>query len=208
MHNLPFDTINIDANEVDTLNEVYLAIKTKFDIALTDVIDKELKYFDLFNNVNLNVSVGAAFLISAKASNCYLAFIKRQYKFVGPRDHGGPNYCKYEVWGFITSKKDYGRVLIRRETFTDKILGLVHPVELKFEDDKAFNEKYYVVTNDDEKAALAISRNFRSVMTDINDNDIVIEIINHSLMIRSHVSLNPEDVVYLAELTLKIGACC
>jgi hypothetical protein len=76
---------------------------------------------------------------------------------------------------------------------------------MKFEDDKPFDHKFYVVTNDDQKAHLAMNWNFRNAVMDMGDN-MVLETEGKSLIVGSHSNINLEQTIQLAEFASKIAA--
>lgn len=206
VENLPFETIKLDSGEVQTLEETYAALTSKFDISLPDDVNISINIFDVFT-YNHDANIGGILQINHPANNCYLLFIRIHYYYNSYRYGGEPvDYYKYQLWGMVKLKKDFGRVLIRRETFRDKILGLIHPVELEFKDDKAFNNKFYVVTNDEDKALDAMNWNFRNAIMNINDADIMMETVNDILIVGNNKWLNAEEAVQLAEITLKLAS--
>ncbi|MHB8205789.1 hypothetical protein [Mucilaginibacter sp.] len=115
------------------------------------------------------------------------------------------DWYKYTVWAYINQTKDFGRVLIRHETFNDRLVALLHPCEMKFEDDKPFDHKFYVVTNDDPKAHLAMNWNFRNAVMDMSDN-MILETEGKSLIIGYNGVLETEQTIQLAEFASKIAA--
>jgi len=202
MKNLPFDTINLAADDVQALEDSYNALKAKFNISLPDS-HTHLNKFELFNN-EPEATVSGTFLIDYPAMACYLNFVKIHYNYSVGRSRVS-NY-KCQAWAFVTLKRDFGRILIRRETFTDKMLEIVHHTELKFKDDKQFSDKFYVITNDEAKATAAMTPDFRTAVMNIRDTDFVIETIGDTLVIRNNQPINPQDIVYLAEFASKIAA--
>ncbi len=106
---------------------------------------------------------------------------------------------EYHTWALAYLKHDFGRVMIRRETLTDKIIELIHPVELDFEADKAFSDTFYVLVNDRDKATSAIDRNFRNAVMDIRHEDFIIEIVEHTLIIGNQQPISPEKALYMAD---------
>jgi len=209
MHNFPFDTVDLDAGEVQALEDTYKALKTKFTISLPSEIDQHINKFEPFNNTP-GARLGGTLLVNQPAINCYLNFVKNRfsYSYGGRGGKGGQDfiYDKYQAWAFVTLSRHFRRVLIRRETFADKILGIVHPIELKFKDDKVFSEHFYVVTNDNEKATTAIAPDFRGIIVDMMYKDFVIETINNTLVIRNNQPIDTEEVVYMTEFATKIAA--
>jgi hypothetical protein len=98
--------------------------------------------------------------------------------------------------------------MIRPETLTDKIIELIHPIELDFAEDKAFSDTFYVLISDHQKAIAGIDRNFRNAVMDIRENDFVIEIVNHTLLIGNRKPIAPERAVYLAEFVMRVCSLC
>ncbi|MDB5007892.1 MAG: hypothetical protein JWQ84_2163 [Mucilaginibacter sp.] len=208
MKSFPFDTINLEADEVQALEDTYRALKAKFNIGIPDNTDHFLNKFELFNN-NPETKLGGTLFINYPQINCYLNFVKSSYSYSsgGRGGNGGQNfeYDKYQIWAFVTLNKDFGRVLIRPETFADRILEIFHPTELKFPEDKLFSGNFYVVANDPEKAEASITSDFRNVIIDMMYKDFVIEIINQTLVIRTNQPVNAEETVHLAEFASKIS---
>jgi hypothetical protein len=209
MHNLPFDTVDLDADEVQTLEDTYKSLKEKFSTASPGTADVYLNKFELFNN-NPEASVGGTLFINYPATNCYLNFVKSSfsYSYGGRGGNGGQSfvYDKYQVWAFVNLKRDCDRILIRKETFADRLLEIIHPIELKFKEDRIFSDNFYVVANDVEKATTLLTSDFRKIMTEMMYKDFVIEIINKTLVIRNNQPINPDQVIHLAEIACKIAS--
>jgi hypothetical protein len=99
-------------------------------------------------------------------------------------------------------------VVIRRETLTDKLLELIHPHELDFEEDKPFSDTFYVVVNDYNKATTGMTRDFRNAVMDIRDNDFMIEIVDHTLLIGNYDPIIPEKSLHIAEFVERVAEAC
>jgi hypothetical protein len=208
MEKLPFDTINIDAGEVQALVDTYAALKAKFTIGLPGNAQHFINKFELFNN-GPGAKIGGTLFINYPETNCYLNFIKTSYSYSagGRGGKGGQSfvYDKYQVWAFVTLNRDFGRVLIRPETFTDRVLEIFHPTELKFKEDKVFSENFYVLSNDQEKAEAAMKADFRDIIKDMMYKNFSIEIINQVLVVRDNQPINQDDIVGLAEFASKLS---
>jgi hypothetical protein len=208
MERLPFDTTSLDADEVQTLEDTYHVLKSKFNIGLPADADHDINKFELFNS-NPGAKIGGTLFINPPKTNCYLNFVKSSYSYSygGRGDKGGQSiaYDKYQVWAFVTLDRDFGRVLIRPETFTDRILEIFHPTELKFQEDKVFNENFYVLTNEPEKAKAAMTSDFRDIVKDMMYKNFSIETINQTLVIRDNQPIDPEETVNLAEFARKLS---
>jgi hypothetical protein len=207
MEDIPFETVGLVADDVRALEHTYNTLKEKFNIGLPCSVKLHAKNFDLLDDPNL--AIESILPLPHPSNNCYLAFA-RAHIYYNPRRGAGEiiDCYRYKVWGVITSKKDYGRTLIRRETFADRIVGLIHPVELTFKDDKVFDHRYYVVSNNPDKALPAMDWNFRNAVIDIIDEDIVIEMAENTLILGNNGWLDPEQAIKLAEAALKLAPNC
>lgn len=207
MSNLPFDTVGIDAEEVLALEKTYDLLKKKFNITLPGKVDTPINKFELFNN-NPNASIGGSFIINSPKNTSCLTFIKSHFSVsAGGRGGGSINadYDKYQVWAFVTLSKNFGRVLIRKKTFTDGLLEIVNHVELKIAGDEQFNSKYHVVANDKDKAIEGLTPELRAVIMGIKNQELIIEIVNNTLVIGNNEPINPELIVYLVEVANDIA---
>jgi len=199
LHNLPIETIDIDGDEIQVIEDIYKALNEKFNITFPDNFTIDTGQFDSFNHYP-EASIGAVWQVN----RCYLTFIKIHYIF-RVRAATNSDYYRYQLWAFVKLKNDFGRIVIRHESFTDKVLELINPVELDFEDDKAFSSIFYVVTNDKEKAMLAMTWNFRNALMDMQD-DWIIEIVNNNLLIYNNSCIDTRDALALTEFAGKIAA--
>jgi hypothetical protein len=204
---VPFDTVGLSVSDFDDLYQTYNTLKAKFNIQPTGNIDFHLDDFEAFRLYKDNVLRGS-FVIKGAKTDCYVLFMETNY-FVGNSKIGDRYDKVQQAWAIAYVKQDFGRVLIRRETLTDKIIELVHPVEIDFADDKPFSDTFYVLANDSTKAVTAINRSFRNTVMDIRADDFIIEVIEHSLLIGNRETLSPEKTVHLAEFIERVAnQCC
>ena len=203
---VPFDTVGLTASQFDDFYQTYNVLKEKFNIQPTGNINFNLGDFESFKFYT-DVKIRRSFVIKRAKNDCYILFVEVHYKTMG----GKSNYTyhqDYQTWAISYLKQDFGRVLIRRETLADKIVELVHPVEIDFAEDKAFSDTFYVLANDHQKAITGINRNFRNAVMDIRSDDFVIEINEYSLIIGNRNTLSPEKTVHLAEFIERIANLC
>ena len=207
MNNLPFNITGLCAEEIERLHETYKALKEKFSIQFTGHIDFHLEQFEVFKSYP-NVIIRDCYVIKRDNNNdAYILFIETYSQTVG--ENGAiTNHCEYQTWALAYLKNDFGRVMIRRETLTDKIKELIHPIELDFEEDKAFSDTFYVLINDHKKAVNAINRNFRNVVMDIREDDFAIEIVEHTLIIGNKKPITYEKAIYLADFVVRLASLC
>jgi len=207
--NYSFDTVGLTSDQVDLYQETLETLKAVFRVETTGEIDFHLPDFEVFRNC-LDVSLRGSFVIKNARTDCYILFVE-----VHKIDRGtyraaklSSDHYEYQTWALAYLKKDFGRVLIRPETLADKIIELVHPVELDFEEDKAFSDTWYVLINDRWKAEAAMDRNFRNAVMDVRHDHVVIEIIDHTLIIGHGRPASPDASLQLAEFVVRLCANC
>ena len=207
MDNLPFNAIGLCTDDIDRFHDTYKALKERLNIQFTGTIDFHLNNFELFKNY-VDVSLRNSYVIKQENDNdCYILFVSAHYKH---SDHKGVISDVYDcqTWALAYLKHDFGRVLIKRETLADKIKELIHPVELDFAEDRAFSDTFYVLINDRKKAVAGMDRNFRNAVMDIRDDDFVIEIVEHTLIIGNKKPISAERAVHLAEFVARLCSTC
>jgi hypothetical protein len=204
--NYPFDTTGLSADEIDRFQDSYETLKSKFTIDIPGHINFHLEQFEVFKGY-LGINPRGSYVIKHLNNNSYIFFIENNFKSTPIKGRVEDCY-ECQTWALAYLKHDFGRVLIRRETLADKIIELVHPVELDFKEDKAFSDTFYVLVNDHQKALAAITRNFRNAVMDIREDDFIIEIVDHTLIIGSRKPVSPERAVYLAEFVARVSTMC
>jgi hypothetical protein len=204
LKNLPFDTIDTDAEDIQALEDIYSSLKEKFSVGLPIEIDIQLNQFEVFSN-NPGANIGGTLLIDHPEMGCYLLFVKVPTHIQNGR---GPsiNYYKYQIWAYATLRTDFGRVIIKRETFIERLLNAIHPVELKFAEDLGFNKNFNVIANDPQKALNAMTPEFRNAVKGIKLKNFIIEIVNSSLLIGSIDLISSQQTVELSLIASNLSA--
>ncbi|MBS1522588.1 MAG: hypothetical protein JST50_16435 [Bacteroidetes bacterium] len=204
----PFDTVGLGSETIDTFDDTYKLLKSKFRIEPTGDINFHMEDFEAFKDCK-DVNVKGSYVIKNARTDCYVLFVEiHKVKRSGTNLPHLYDYYEYQSWALAYLKKDCGRAFIRPETLADKLIELVHPVELDFHDDKAFSDTFYVLVNDRYKAESAMNRDFRNVVMDMRHEDVVIEIVNHTLIIGHHKPIMPETTLKLAEFVVRLASNC
>jgi hypothetical protein len=206
MNNYPFDTIGLSTEVIDSYQDTYDLIKTKLSIAPTGHINFQLEQFEVFKSY-VDTNLRGSFVIKHLDNSSYILFIEN-HQITAPLNSRTVDYTECQIWALAYLKKDFGRVLIRRETLADKIIELVHPVELDFKEDMPFSDTFYVLVNDHQKAVAAIDRNFRNAVMDIREDDFIIEIVNHTLIIGNRKPVSADKAIHLAEFVARVASMC
>lgn len=101
-----------------------------------------------------------------------------------------------ELIGLTSINCDPGHVFIRPETFGDKIVELVYPVEIDFPEDKEFSSKYYVICED--KNRLRSNIDLKILRAIKQYDDLHIEILNKFLFARTLKPVNQKSIDTIA----------
>lgn len=206
MNEYPFDTVSLSGSVIDHYDEIYHTLKSEFNIQFTGDINFQLEEFEIFRRYT-DVNIKGSYVIKTDNNNdCYILFVEAHGRL--PLKHGMEDIYQYQTWAVAFLKCDFGRVLIRRETLADKIIELVHPIELDFPEDKPFSDTFYVLVNDRDKASRAFNRNLRNAVMDIREDNFIIEIFEHTLLIGHTDLISAEKAIYLAQFVARIASMC
>lgn len=189
-----FNTGNIE----QTLN----ALRQDHVIEATGYINFHLDDFDAFKECD-DISVNASYVIKNAEDNCYLLLTETCTKNTSSKGIVTEQRDQ-QVWALAYLKHDLGKVKIRPETLRDKLIELLFPIELDFQEDKIFSDSFYVLVSDGPKAIAGINRAFRNAVMDIREDDFIIEINGHTLIIGSRKPIEPERAVYLADFVVRL----
>jgi len=202
MINLPIELSLLSGADVQILEDTYSALRAKFNIGLECNLHFDINKFEL--TANPDTKIGGMISVNSTAP-FHLVFMRKLYRASEAKGGIEREWYKYSVCAVIDLKTDFGRILIRRETFNDRLVALLHPCEMKFPDDKPFEHKFYVVTNDDTKAHLAMNWNFRNAVMEMGDN-LMLETDNKTLIISDQMTVDVNQTVQLVEFANKIAA--
>jgi hypothetical protein len=201
MEPLLFPTTNLSESDVQSISGIYHALKKTWPVTFATGFNRDIKQFDSFGNREIG-SLGPVICLNKNSTPAYLTFIQFNYKlqtsFRGTMRDPDASYTEGQTWGMIFLKEDYGHVLIRPERMADRICELISHQELNFEDDKEFNRKFHVLTNDEAKARSGLTPHFRDCLRDIQVKDFVIEIMGNSLIMGDNKIIQQETAITMA----------
>jgi hypothetical protein len=205
MNKLSFDTTGLAAVDIHAFDATCDALKNNFRVDVPGYIDFQLEQFEIFNHYK-DLNIRDAYAIKhTGADNSYMLFLEMSPNITSTKAES-KHHCIYQPWALTYLKHDFGRVFIRTETLIDKIREIVFPIELDFKEDKPFSDRFYVLTDDRDKAASGMTQAFRDTMMLIKETDFVLEIFEHTLIIGNHKPIAPEHACYLAEFVARLAA--
>ena len=198
-----FDTAGLEAGYVESFDATCKALKQKHHIEVPGYINFQLDQFEVLKHCS-EINTRNAYAIKDTGRDSYMLFLELCNNTIEKGEFHHHN--QYQPWALTYLKHNFGRVIIRTETFVDKLKELLLPLELDFKEDRPFSKRFYVLTDDKNKAANAMTQPFRDAVMSIKETDFIIEIFEHTLIIGNRKPILPEHACYLAEFVTKVAA--
>jgi hypothetical protein len=183
-------------DEQTTLNQSLQGIQQHYPVEPADLPDFSHFKFELLKHYTnfLNRQT-----IRISNTNTYVSFVEVEYRV--PKTKYGSGLAKdFQFYVFCFLNERYGHTLIKRETVSDKLNELFVPVEIDFEDDPTFSKKFYVLTKEKDKAIKIINSQFRLEVCKLTQDEILIEILDNTIVITNKKTVNADDVLELVGL--------
>jgi hypothetical protein len=204
MNKLSFDTTGLAAVDIHAFEATCDALKNNFRVDVPGYIDFQLEQFEIFNHYK-DLNIRDAYAIKHAGADSYMLYLEMKPNITSTKAEL-KRHCHYQPWALTYLKHDFGRVFIRTETLIDKIREIIFPIELDFKEDKPFSNRFYVLTDDKEKAHEGMTQEFRDAMMLIKETDFVLEIFEHTLIVGNRKPIAPEHACYLAEFVARLVA--
>lgn len=195
-------TTDITGSHNENFSDTYQLLRQEFAIEPTGYIDFQLNNLEVFKQCSA-VELHSSYVIETGRDRCYILFVETCTKSQGA-DGRITEHRELQTWALAYLKHNFGRVKIRRETFTDKLFELMFPLEVDFNEDKTFSNAFYVLADDKSKAINGITRDFRNAVMDIREDDFVIEIADHTLIIGNRKPISGQKAIHLAEFVVRL----
>jgi len=196
----PFNNFDMRIDDAQRLFDIYTKLKKTYSIEVDNEFNLPFASFETFRSNGLN-SEEAVFKISSGFQPFFLCFPEMRFWLSNSR---APD-IEFQFWGYYKLKEDYGHILIRTETILDKIHELINPIELDFEDDKTFSQRFFVLTNNKFKAQLRINNTLRDIIKQIPLSEIIIEIKGNDLLVGDKKAITEEQVLIFTEFLYNLS---
>ncbi|WP_374948317.1 hypothetical protein [Mucilaginibacter sp.] len=203
MNKLSFNATGLADVDITAFDATCNHLRENYRVDVPGYIDFQLEQFEVFNHYR-NLNTRDAFAIKHTGADSYMLFLE-----MNPNSKSSKaelkHHQQYQPWALTYLKHNFGRVFIRTETLLDKIREMVFPIELDFKEDKPFSDRFYVLTDDKDKAHAGMTQQFRDAMMLIREIDFVVEIFEHTLIIGNRKPVAPEHACYLAEFVSRLA---
>lgn len=154
----------IENSEIEM--DYFELIKNLYQIK--EVSKADLSAFDIVNQYYGN-RVLQTFEISNGQNVVHISLVQYSVKYYehsyvpgSDKDTSSYFFVSYKL------KNDFGRILIRPETFSDKLAELFNPIELDFDENRKFSSAYYVVSTDNNLARKVLKRPLFDFVEDLD----------------------------------------
>ncbi|HNU89573.1 MAG TPA: hypothetical protein PKJ94_14835 [Ferruginibacter sp.] len=204
MNVFPYSGYDIGESDINAIIEIHDKLKLTYFAEFDRDFTFNYKELELFKANSIN-DLGPVICIKNSFRSFHLAFIEISYRVGAGSRYSPGTHTEYQTWGITSLKNAYGHILIKPETFLDKIHELINSVELDFEDDREFSKKFYVVTDDPLKARLQLNQTFRDHIMNIQAKEFFIEIIGNKLIIGNKKVIEPSSAIVFTEFMNKIS---
>jgi hypothetical protein len=183
-------------DEESLLNETISEIKKVYDIEPVDLPRFTPARFELlkyYTNILNRKTVRIA------GSNTYISFVEVEFP-VDSNKYGTILRKDFQFYMFTFLSGSFGHILIRKETFEDKICELFSHIELDFKEDKPFSKRFYVLANEKEKAIRLLNKKFREAILKVGEEDVLIEVAEDKVLITNKKTVEVRSAVKLLAL--------
>ncbi len=202
MDKLPFETSGLKDNEIELLQDTYNLLESMYPIRYDKDYTYNLKDLEILSDYK-RADIFAPFNLGSDNS-AYITFTESEYTFRGSAKGGDMEAIEYQTWAIAPLTKNYGHIIIRPETFIDKIQNFFQHQKVDFSNDQAFNRRFFVLAKDKEMALLDLSNSFRELLLNFELKDFIIEILNNRLIIGNKMEMEPKQACYFAEFVRNV----
>jgi len=203
--NRPFATGNLSREEIKLVTSIYQELGyTYTDVAFDPNYHPPLTSFESVNAFYTDVRSGPAIRLPSTRSATYLYYPQLTYPGLSTK-YGSYSHQDRQTWGVTLLSRPYGHLLIRPETMLDKVRELLHHAELDFTEDAAFSRRFYVLSNEEEKARHFLDSAIRRAILDLALTDFTIEIIDKLLLIGDYKKATVNTALEIAGFLEAVG---
>jgi hypothetical protein len=202
MSQQPFSTEGLNQDEIEVFSDTYITLRSFCDARFLEEITLDIN-LDNFECLNEYDRFGITELIQV-GENAYIAITDVNYTFAGNKG-ARHSVNQYEAWGVAALHNNFGHVFIKPEGFKEKLIELIKPMELDFEEDPAFSKRFYVLAKDQQKAIRHINPSFRTALLNAGLKNFALEIHQNMLLIGNNKYLNPADAENFARFVQKVA---
>ncbi|MCU7613811.1 hypothetical protein N0B16_05110 [Chryseobacterium sp. GMJ5] len=158
--------------------KVYDRLCEIYKISIIDVKDTPLSRFKPIVE-NQDFIPHISYLVQSESSSFYLYIITRIVRYNSKYGSTSKEYLK--VWGLKELGEDFGDIVIRKETFSDKITEIFKNFDIDFKNDRDFSKTFYVLCKNETETKKFLNKSTRQLLKSFPDKDFQLEVKNNVL---------------------------
>lgn len=197
------DTYGLRDEDVLLFDNFYNELNARFKTEIVDDLDIPFEKFELFRSYH-HVGHQQSVKINDNYGKSYLAIIQVEYTYIAGKG-GSRKELEFQVWGFTLLPRHFGHVLIRPETYADKLIEIFTAIETDFPDDKAFSNKFYVLSEDKQQSGLLFNDKFRSLLKATSLKGFQLEVLGNVLAIGQQRTVASCDLKSIGDLVYEFA---
>jgi hypothetical protein len=194
-----------NSEECKNLSQALASIATEYELSMAGSAEKEKvkSFFAEFDSLKGHEVEHLINVLKVQRSNLSFDLIIVGLDFSSQRgSQSRSKIIEYEMLALISIKKDLGKVFISPESFIDKVSEFFNPIEIDFPEDKAFSDKYYVLSGDAEKVRANLDANLRMAIARFNN--LYLECSGTRMIIRVQDEISVENTKSICHAAFSI----
>lgn len=204
MTTFPYSTIDLTSDQIETILSVFDSLQRNHSVDFKMDFSLPFKEFALFGNHD-TCSAGPVIEVKENGHSFFVIFAQVLYQYHSASRNGVTSAKEYQAWCVYPLRRSYGHILIKSETFLDKIHEFVHRLEIDFKEDVDFSDHYYVLASDEHLARSLLDLRFRNCLKEIRDSDFLLEVGNNWLIAGNKKRFNYHDTIEMVRFLDKLS---
>ncbi len=192
---------NKNQKDIGLIKECIAQIKSKCSIKVINA--PNISIFDLYNK-NTKVETLDSWKITCNKFSFILCLLEFETSYETAGVSGGLinlELNKY-FFGYLNLNKDFGNIMIRPKTFSDKLSAFLKNVNKKTISHNRFNRNYFLEVSNNNNLNNLNCLNLLDCISSYKN--IYLEFNNNQLLFRFPKSINPEDAIRLTEIGCRL----
>jgi hypothetical protein len=191
--------------ECKNLSEALASIAAEYELSIASQAEKEKikTMFGDFDSLKGHEVEHLINVLKVKRSNLSFDLIIVGLDFSEQRSsQSRSKIIEYEMLSLVNIHRDLGKVFISPESFADKISEFFNPIEIDFPEDKAFSDKYYVLSGDAGKVKNNLDAGLRIAIS--NFDNLYLECSGTKMIIRVQDEISVENTKSICHAAFNI----
>jgi hypothetical protein len=198
------NTFGLREEEVLLFKYFYDFLSQKYGAEIVDELEIPFSQMELFRYYK-STEHRQSLKVNGKFGCAYFSILEIEYWHNVYRRDAPSSTLEYQIWGIVELQENFGHTVLRHETLEDKLEELFRPIEVKFPEDRVFNREFYILSKDEMKAHKFFNEKLRTQITDVEIDDLRLEVLNGTVMISDGKNIRGTDLSVFAKFITDIA---